>query len=722
MNTMATGEGQIELPGFGRPLDVWDHPEDNPRAAALSAVKDWDHPVLTVRERCMLLFMNSITDKPGWEKKVYDDEIVAKWSQEAEALDWNKAAIAHGDMSPGNFNHCIAELRAKAAFSEKSGMIPILDSTSCVLKSDTAISADIKEELRNAVRDLEDVPDHQKDWHPGSDGQVLDLVHPSLFPLIYQRSRILPDSTINLVTCLQSIGKGTILPDPQPNLKNTGDSHLWSSRFQWLPCDVSFPDGKNARIDSYINNLHPVDHKGLYTTIEKLITKAVPFWDVVYRCNAAGDLQSRQRLHVTGVKYTLPEGVEEYPTDDQLDDDEFDEDEYYDQVAALRIYDKPEAADFKDLYITPEDVTDPFKLFGRRDKKLQVIVKLANIHLTPEQPEYAGGSWHIEGQLNEHIVATALYYYDNDNITDSQLFFRTRVDGETFSEHLGYEQGDFGGIEKIFGIENEQDQFQDIGSVLTKEDRLIAFPNGFQHRVGDFKLVDPSKPGHRKIVALFLVAPTIPIISTANVPPQRRDWWLREVEAQANNLVSNLPTELIEMVAERVDDFPIGLEEAKELRQQLMVERGRLDEMTLEAQQPGYGFNFCYNTTSKRPHVKSIDHDSLGGLIPNPHFATPSRVSELRCPTSPSPSARPGRLHEGTPRVHITPIPLFAPSNPHTITPTVPRGLNYSYGSAALLPTIRLLCVLASDCAAPRRKSSTLHMCEKNAKGERVSG
>lgn len=30
---------------------------------------------------------------------------------------------------------------------------------------------------------------------------------------------------------------------------------------------------------------------------------------------------------------------------------------------------------------------------------LQVIVKLANIELTPEKPEYDGGSWHIEGQL-----------------------------------------------------------------------------------------------------------------------------------------------------------------------------------------------------------------------------------------------------------------------------------------------------------------------------------
>lgn len=30
------------------------------------------------------------------------------------------------------------------------------------------------------------------------------------------------------------------------------------------------------------------------------------------------------------------------------------------------------------------------------EKRLQVVVKLANIHLFPEKPSYGGGSWHIE--------------------------------------------------------------------------------------------------------------------------------------------------------------------------------------------------------------------------------------------------------------------------------------------------------------------------------------
>ncbi|KAI0750431.1 hypothetical protein C8Q74DRAFT_1211952, partial [Fomes fomentarius] len=58
----------------------------------------------------------------------------------------------------------------------------------------------------------------------------------------------------------------------------------------------------------------------------------------------------------------------------------------------------------------------------------QVIVKLANIVLTPENPKYpegralpSGGAWHVDGMANENIVATGLYYYACENVTKSPL-------------------------------------------------------------------------------------------------------------------------------------------------------------------------------------------------------------------------------------------------------------------------------------------------------------
>jgi Protein of unknown function (DUF4246) len=42
-------------------------------------------------------------------------------------------------------------------------------------------------------------------------------------------------------------------------------------------------------------------------------------------------------------------------------------------------------------------------------------VKLENIILTPDEPEYAGEMWHVEGLHNEQIVSTVIYCYDSEN-------------------------------------------------------------------------------------------------------------------------------------------------------------------------------------------------------------------------------------------------------------------------------------------------------------------
>lgn len=66
--------------------------------------------------------------------------------------------------------------------------------------------------------------------------------------------------------------------------------------------------------------------------------------------------------------------------------------------------------------------------------------------------------------------------------------------------------------------------------------------------------------------------PNIRIISTANVPCQQRDWWSDAIQ-QGEGALSTLPVELQNHVFTDVEDFPIGLEEAKGFRLQLMEER-----------------------------------------------------------------------------------------------------------------------------------------------------
>lgn len=132
-----------------------------------------------------------------------------------------------------------------------------------------------------------------------------------------------------------------------------------------------------------------------------------------------------------------------------------------------------------------------------------------------------------------------------------------------------------------YGIENEEPAIQHLGKVTTPQGRLLAFPNVMQHQVQPFRLADATKPGHRKILAMFLVDPHIPILSTANVPPQRKDWWAQEVRKVEP--FASLPEELFQNIIELVDGFPISWQDALEIREKLMEERGRMTDGVNEA-------------------------------------------------------------------------------------------------------------------------------------------
>ncbi len=166
-------------------------------------------------------------------------------------------------------------------------------------------------------------------------------------------------------------------------------------------------------------------------------------------------------------------------------------------------------------YVNRNKYSDQYKLEG---KTVQVITKIAHIVLTPENPKYDGGSWHVEGMINERIVASGIYYYHSDNITESPLEFRKAI---TDPE---YEQSDRKGVELNYGMKNEDPLNEHLGHLITQEGRCITFPNIFQHRVMPFELADPSRQGIRKILVFFLLDPNLPVTSTANVVPQQESW------------------------------------------------------------------------------------------------------------------------------------------------------------------------------------------------------
>ncbi|RXW20552.1 hypothetical protein EST38_g5302 [Candolleomyces aberdarensis] len=573
------------VPGLGKPLDYIPTEDDPlyvgpPLATALLPVCEemWqssEHelesdeknfiPITTVRELSMLRFMSSVTDKPEWDQKIFDADIVKKWRTET---------VDNPDVNMTNlmFDHCIAELEDFATEllpERKHRAIVVYDGN--VVKSDDAVPSTVKLALQDAVKFVEDVPDKLKDWHPGSDKKVLDLVHPSLFPLIYGRTKVLKigEKVVGLHDCVSRCGEGEVLRNdadnpPEANTKPRGynswnrSAHVraYSLKYQWLPCEVDISGQDGARIVSYINNLHPSRHSDLYGLVEKVIDAAIPLWELTLAPLYDQKFYYRRRLSCYP-NYDFRESGDEEGVDE--------DDDYYREIVI-----QPEPGpfiEFRKRRRTPKAINFA-ELYGKQGRPLQVIVKLANIELTPEKPSYEGGSWHVEGQQNEHIVATALYYYSCHNIKSSHLAFRQFVSVREVEGMHYYDQNPHF-LHTLFGCNNYSGGVQDVGSVETREGRLLTFPNILQHQVQPFELEDPTKSGHRKILALFLVDPNIRTLSTAYVPSQYLDWWQELATAE----LGKLPLELRDQVFGGIEEFPIKLDEAKEIRLELMEER-----------------------------------------------------------------------------------------------------------------------------------------------------
>ncbi|KAK4691600.1 hypothetical protein P7C71_g5428, partial [Lecanoromycetidae sp. Uapishka_2] len=550
----------------------------------------------------MLQLMDKIIDKPEWDRKVFDAKLIEKWGQEA-------ADAEDMDVTDSMLDYCFAELQAKAVSYRKTGVVSSLESCASVVRSDTIIHPELRQALKVACASLENGPD--KDWHPGSDGKVLDLVHPSLFPLVYGRSKALPSGKVGLNDCEDFIGKGVLVPkveDPDRANDQLNIGWRWGGRqkknglsrdFQWLPCDVAFLEDDEVKITSYINNLQPSQHEHLYSVIERVTAKAIPLWDEVLSSVKA---YRGSRICMEGTEYEWPQGKEapeDYvvPEDEREDygtEEEMDEYERQDKWEKFsRVLVMPDAGEYEKFEYTEMEKVDLRSQFA--EQGLQVIVKLANIELTPDKPEYEGGSWHVEGQMNEHICASALYYYSSENISDSFLGFRTWVDSQSLEEKA-YGQDDYEGVEQIYGIEQHGPAVQELGRILTKEGRLLAFPNVLQHRVSSFRLADPTKPGHRKILALFLVDPNFRVLSTANIPPQQKSWLSKEVLERSDSLVartSRLPNELVDKIVKNVSHSTMTLGEAKEIRLRLMEERKALVDQADTIMHHEMSFNFC---------------------------------------------------------------------------------------------------------------------------------
>ncbi|OOF92543.1 hypothetical protein ASPCADRAFT_408581 [Aspergillus carbonarius ITEM 5010] len=273
-----TGYGPLQVPGFGSiPLDY----ELPLEARFAHGLVEYRHsPRLTKREMGMLRLIQHITEQPGWDRAilVLDGTRLAQWHREArEGCDGFL-------ISPAVWNWCLAALRDKAERWQRTGRVLVFDSSSAVCQAQVSGSLEgIKEEVaRLGPQANRDAP----------------LVDPYLFPLVYGRSHVLAQGgQVSLDDLWALAGELAELP-PHPFDRTGrrgvsrrpgwgGPESCWSNRFQWLPSEIQFNPTKTSgdcpsvRISSYVNNLHPENHRGLYRHLEWLIANSVSSWNEI---------------------------------------------------------------------------------------------------------------------------------------------------------------------------------------------------------------------------------------------------------------------------------------------------------------------------------------------------------------------------------------------------------------------------------------------------------
>ncbi|KAM0239600.1 hypothetical protein ACHAP5_008171 [Fusarium lateritium] len=293
--------------------------------------------------------------------------------------------------------------------------------------------------------------------------------------------------------------KGQTPPEMPSHHINTGYGtgsgkvypEYWSCKYQWLPANVCFRKDGSARFTSYVNNLHPAKYPDIYRTLEHIIDKAIPAWDQCLREGTSSGDQNDEEDDLWEPKFDAErfKTKDDQPTHESLGDpnhplstpgDDKDEEIARERWWEVRQAKLPDPLPFEPVNYAPkQSLREKFEESG-----LQVIIKMASIELTPEKSEFAAGSWHykLEGQMNEKIAATALYYVDAENITPSRLSFRVQT-SSYLQDDIITEQDQYDYLERVFGTllsgwsGPAGSCNQSYGDIETKEGRILAFSN-----------------------------------------------------------------------------------------------------------------------------------------------------------------------------------------------------------------------------------------------------
>ncbi|KAG9047234.1 hypothetical protein FS837_002756 [Tulasnella sp. UAMH 9824] len=475
--------------------------------------------------------------RPEWWIAYEDPKILAEWK--AKLLSAEKNVYQDERLTADEVDYILEELSGYEKMRDEGTGIQ----QSCfarVYESNNLIPEELRQKLINAVKSLEDMLAEPRNGRPRTNEHVRDLVDPCLYCGVYGRTHAYPLSK----------GSGEAGPKEVRQLNCERDAaHVlecpeWaaSKRFTWIPTDFDLAaDGQSATALGYIGNIHPHRHSELYTIIEELVARFSSLWDRVLT-----DLHPDNPVpYRIAASYEWGESEYSAPQEEEFDD-------YGDWRYALKCWRKSRHVIRPTIEaVYPEDISERKAVYSIKGRKIQVVVRAFDIILTPENPEYPGERWHVEGMANERIVACGIICYESENTTETMLSVRTAVQECRLVDNIWEPEY---GLHETYGLRSGDQGMQVLGSVETLPGRSIAFPNIYQSQMAPFELLDQSKSGYRRFLALYLVDPECTIPSTTNIAPQQADW-IREAIGMPGTLFARLPTEILDMI---VDAAQVG--------------------------------------------------------------------------------------------------------------------------------------------------------------------
>ncbi|KAJ2594596.1 hypothetical protein H4R99_005691, partial [Coemansia sp. RSA 1722] len=264
----------------------------------------------TVTEMKMIQASAEIRSRPEWENELDNKTIREQWIAEMKSnrrLTDKQAAYTIAEL----FYYAKLQAAARSCGSDAK-----LSGVNMLWYTDISENSCLAQEFDASLsKMLEKLPKAQYCRPPKNKYEHVfeQIVDPSLYSLVYESTPILPKPMISPQEALHLPSFGAVpgsiddwrqavcdlnasmakkdkdddsekTTTPATNFVPFNEKYLElanPSERHWLPTDIYVNQDGSVEFTSYINNIHPEEHADIYTSISKIIAKAIPLLEQV---------------------------------------------------------------------------------------------------------------------------------------------------------------------------------------------------------------------------------------------------------------------------------------------------------------------------------------------------------------------------------------------------------------------------------------------------------